>query len=133
MTDTDQRERTRRELLAKGDPYRSQLLADVELLIANVKDIKAEQERDRDWRIQHDKDDALRFAKGDARMETIEKSIEGSGGIRSGVNDYQDTRAQIKGIRNFIVGAVLVIGTCYGAIRALGEIATWFASLGKHP
>lgn len=119
MTTTRPGEITRIKDLAKDDPYRTEVLT----LLAILNERSERQERitaeHTAWQVEHDKKDEIRFERGDARMSAIERSV---GGVSSGVNDWNDAKAQALGMKKLIIGVVAVIAAVGGGIIGLFEI-----------
>ena len=128
MTTTRPGELSRIQEIAKGDPYRTEVLTF--LAIQNERSERQEKILSAlsAWQIEHDKKDEIRFERGDARMSAIERSV---GGVSSGVNDWNDAKAQAIGMKKLVIGVVAVIGTIGAAVIGLVEIMK--ALHGNHP
>ena len=112
MTTTRPGEITRIKDLAKGDPYRTEVLTF--LAIQNERSERQEKILSSlsAWQVEHDKKDEIRFERGDARMRALEEGLDGKdgkGGVRSSVNDYRDNVEQFKGAWKAL-GLIVTVG-----------------------
>jgi len=108
--------------LAGGDPYRLAMLMSQNNQERMMIEFRQEIKDLSKWQVDHERKDDIRAVKSEMRMEAIEKSIDGVGGVRSGVNDYEENKQQIIGMRRLLIGAVAVIAAIGGGIIGLFEI-----------
>ncbi len=116
--------------IAEGDPKWIEALTLLAVLNDRSEQTRNWQRGTDEWRANHDRNDTIMFTEIKAEIANMKAS---GVSISSGVENYKDKLSQAKGIRNFVVGSVLLIGTTYGAIKGIGEIVAWMASTGKHP
>lgn len=88
--------------LANNDPYR------VEVLLT-LTELRQSGKRYEQWMQEHDRLDTMRFEDINTRLV----------GVVSGVTDYKDTEAQVKGMKKLIVGLVTTIAAIGGFIYFL--------------
>lgn len=105
--------------IAGDDPYRQEVLVLLAVMNERSESSQAWQKKCDEWMRTHDLEDRERFTRGEERMDRIERSM---GGIRSGVNDYEHVKEQVKGARKLILGVVAVVATIGGAIIGFFEI-----------
>lgn len=108
--------------LSGGDPYRLAMLISQNNQERLMVELRQEIKDMGRWQVEHERKDDVRAAKSDMRLEAIEKSIDGAGGIRSGVNDYEENWQQFIGMRRLIVGIVAVVGTIGAAVLGVLQI-----------
>ena len=108
--------------LANGDPYREKVLITLALLEERSEIQASRLDKIDNWTIDHDRQDEVRFARGEERMARIEEK---AAPVTSSVNDLNNTKQQFEGMRKFVAGAIIISGAAYGVVKFIGELATW--------
>jgi len=121
-------EMSRIKHLAGDDAYRQEVLVLLAILNERSEQSQEWQSKCDTWMIDHDKKDEVRFAAGEERMERIEANV---GTVSSGVNDYENKKAQVMGARKLIVGTAIVMGAIYGCYEAIISVLEHLG--GKQP
>jgi hypothetical protein len=124
MSITRPSELNRIKAIAGDDPYRQEVLVLLAVMHEKLEATAEWQKKCDNWMREHDLEDRERFTRGDERMERIERSV---GGVRSGVNDFEEAKQQIIGAKRFLLGVVAVIATIGGAIIGAFEIMKYWA------
>jgi len=102
--------------LAGGDAYRFEMLLSQKTQEKTLVEMKETIREMSKWQIDHDKKDEVRFTETNMRMAEIEKSINGKGGVVSSVNDYNESKQQLKGAWRAIAILGIIITTIAGGL-----------------
>lgn len=105
--------------IAGDDPRWERLLTDVAVLLERSEQTQNWQRGTDEWRALHDRADATSFAELRADITALKSNERG---IRSGVNDYEDVKAQAMGAKKLFVGTVAVVGAIGAVLLSLKGI-----------